>query len=54
MYIFQRTFGIPALMWGPSGGNAHQADEYVDIASLYQAFQVLAHFVADWCGVEAI
>ena len=54
MYIFQRIFGIPALMWGPSGGNAHQADEYVDIASLYRAFQALAHFVADWCGVEAV
>jgi len=49
MYIFQRTFGIPALMWGPRG-QCSSGDEYVDIASLYQAFQVLAHFVADWCG----
>jgi acetylornithine deacetylase len=54
MYIFQKVFGIPALMWGPSGGNAHGADEYVDIESLYQAAKALAHFVADWCGVEPV
>ncbi len=51
MYVFQRCFNIPAVMWGPCGSNAHQADEYVDLNSLYQATRVLAHFVVRWCGV---
>lgn len=52
MYIFQKCFDIPALMWGPDGAGAHQADEYVDIASLVNATRVLAQFVCNWCGVE--
>ncbi|MGH9339855.1 MAG: M20/M25/M40 family metallo-hydrolase [Acidobacteriota bacterium] len=52
MYIFQRCFNTPALMWGPSGGNAHQADEFVEIDSLFQAIRVLLHFVCRWCEVE--
>jgi acetylornithine deacetylase len=53
MYVFQRCFQIPALMWGPSGANAHQADEYVELDSLAKAARVLAHFVANWCEVQA-
>jgi acetylornithine deacetylase len=53
MYIFQRCFDTPALMWGPSGANAHQANEFVEIESLWRATQVLAHFVVRWCGIEA-
>ena len=53
MYIFQRCFNTPALMWGPAGGNAHQADEFVEIDSLVEATRVLLHFVARWCGIEA-
>lgn len=52
MYIFQRCFQMPALMWGPSGGNAHQADEYVDVESLVAATRVLLQMVHRWCGVE--
>lgn len=52
MYIFQRCFQMPALMWGPSGGNAHQADEFVDIESLVQAARALLQMVHRWCGVE--
>ena len=52
MYIFQRCFGIPALMWGPFGGNAHQADEFVDLDSLFEATRALLRFVVQWCGTE--
>jgi acetylornithine deacetylase len=52
MHIFQRSFKMPALMWGPAGGNAHQADEFVDIESLKEAARALLHFVPRWCGVE--
>jgi len=52
MFIFQQCFRIPALMWGPAGGNAHQADEYVEIESLFTATRVLLRFVSRWCGIE--
>jgi len=52
MYIFQRCFDTPALMWGPSGDHAHQADEWVDLDSLFQATRVLLRFVSSWCEVE--
>lgn len=54
MYIFQNCFDIPAIMWGPDGGGAHQADEFVDIASLVKATRVLSRFVCGWCGVEGV
>jgi len=50
MYVFQKCFGIPAIMWGPSGGNAHQPDEYVELDSLYEAARVLLRFVVGWAG----
>jgi acetylornithine deacetylase len=52
MYVFQREFQIPAVVWGPVGGNAHVPDEYVDIDSLIQSTQVLLRFVCDWCGAQ--
>jgi len=52
MYVFQRCFGIPAIMWGPGGGGSHQADEFVELDSLFEATRVLLHFVVRWCGNE--
>ncbi len=52
MFMFQRCFNTPAIMWGPHGANAHQPDEYVELDSLFQATQVLLRFVSRWCGVE--
>ncbi|MCC6393646.1 MAG: M20/M25/M40 family metallo-hydrolase [Bryobacterales bacterium] len=52
MYVFQRCFDIPAIMWGPAGGNAHQADEFVELDSLLEAARVLLLFVCRWCGME--
>jgi acetylornithine deacetylase len=40
------------FMWGPHGGNAHQADEYVEVESLFTAARVLLRFVGRWCGLE--
>ena len=51
MYIFQKCFSIPAIMWGPDGGRAHQSDEYVEVPSLETATRVLARFVCQWCGL---
>ena len=49
MFVFQQCFNTPAIMWGPHGGNAHQADEYVEIDSLFTAARVLLRFVGRWC-----
>jgi acetylornithine deacetylase len=51
MFVIQKCFETPALMWGPDGAGAHQADEYVDVESLYAATRVLLRFVARWCGL---
>lgn len=52
MYIFHQL-GIPAVLWGPSGGNTHGADEYLEIDTAVAAAKVLLLFVCDWCGAAA-
>ncbi len=51
MFAFHE-FGVPAVLWGPSGGNTHAADEYVELDSVTVAAQALLLFVCRWCGVE--
>ena len=48
-YIFE---GVPATCYGAAGGNAHAADEWLDLNSLAPAAKVLAKFIVEWCGVE--
>jgi len=50
MYVFHE-FGIPALLWGPGGGNVHMSDEYLEIDSLVASTKALLAFVCQWCGV---
>lgn len=45
--------GIPAIMYGPGGANAHKPDEYVKIDELLTVAQVLALTILDWCGYES-
>jgi acetylornithine deacetylase len=47
-YIFQ---GVPSTCYGAAGGNAHAADEWLDLTSMAPAAKVLAKFIVDWCGV---
>jgi acetylornithine deacetylase len=49
MYIFHE-FGIPAVLWGATGGNTHAADEYLEIDSVIKAAETLLRFVCRWCG----
>jgi len=51
MYVFHQGFGIPAVVWGPSGGNTHGADEYLELDSAVAVAKSLLLFVYDWCGV---
>jgi acetylornithine deacetylase len=50
MFIFHQ-FGMPAVLWGPNGGNTHAADEYVEIDSVVATAGALLAFVCRWCGV---
>lgn len=52
MYVFHQAFGIPAVLWGPRGGNTHAADEYVEIDSVIEAAKTLLTFVPRWCGLS--
>jgi len=51
MFVFHQAFSIPAVLWGPRGGNTHAADEYVEIDSLVAAAKTLMLFVCRWCGL---
>jgi len=44
--------GIPATCYGPEARNIHGIDESVSIESTLRVAQVLALFIARWCGVE--
>jgi acetylornithine deacetylase len=53
LWALQRTFGMPAVVFGPAGGNSHAADEYVEMGSVFGFVETLLLFILDWCGVEA-
>lgn len=44
--------GIPAVSYGPVGGNFHNADEYVELDSIVAGARTLALFLLAWCGYE--
>jgi acetylornithine deacetylase len=45
---------IPALNYGCFAENYHGFDERVDLASLRRTTEVIALFIAEWCGVEPV
>lgn len=48
LWVFHE-FGIPAVLWGPKGGNIHAADEYLDLDSAAGAGATLLRFLCEWC-----
>jgi acetylornithine deacetylase len=44
-------YGIPALCYGPIGGQIHAVEEWVDLESLRACTRVLAGVLIDWCGI---
>ena len=51
--ISQNMYGsIPATCYGPEAQNIHGIDEPVSIESTLRVAQLLALFMARWCGVE--
>lgn len=51
---FYGPYGIPSLCWGPVAENIHGFDERVDLASVRRTTEVIALFIADWCGLDAL
>ena len=45
--------GVPSGCYGPTGGNGHAADEWLDLRSLVPTAKVLGAFLIDWCGVAS-
>jgi acetylornithine deacetylase len=50
MFALRELFDIPGVIFGPVGANAHAADEYIDLESLYTFWEVAYAFVLEWCG----
>jgi acetylornithine deacetylase len=50
-FLDQKYFGIPTLLFGPRGAGAHNADEYVETASILRTAEVYLAAALDWCGV---
>jgi hypothetical protein len=53
MFVFHQ-FKIPTVVWGPSGGNTHGADEYVELDSVVLATKALLLFLCRRCGIDAL
>ena len=44
--------GIPAMAFGPSGGNVHVADEWVSVETLVDFAKIYGLMAMEICGVE--
>ena len=49
-FLSQRYFEIPTLLFGPRGAGAHNADEYVETASIMRTAEVYLAAALEWCG----
>ncbi|WP_233155559.1 ArgE/DapE family deacylase [Sedimentitalea arenosa] len=47
-------YGIPAFCYGAQAENIHGFDERVNLESLLRTTEVLALFIADWCGLNRL
>ena len=50
--FFNNYYEIPATCYGPKAIAIHGVDERVSIDSMEQVALVMAHLIANWCGVE--
>ncbi|MDF2723839.1 MAG: hypothetical protein K0Q59_3514 [Paenibacillus sp.] len=51
-FMFNLHSPTPAVVIGPSGANAHAADEYVEVDSLLHLTEIYARTIVRWCGVS--
>ncbi len=48
-FLNQREFGIPTLVFGPTGAGAHNVNEYAGIRSVHLTAQTLLAAALAWC-----
>ncbi|MEF3302009.1 M20 family metallopeptidase [Paenibacillus sp. GYB003] len=53
-FVFNLHSPTPAVVLGPSGANAHAADEYVEVESLLRLTELYARTIVEWCGISDI
>ena len=51
LFAVQRDFGLQGIHFGPGGGGAHSADEYVELDDLLRVTKALTLLALDWCEV---
>lgn len=52
--LFFHRGGMPTIVFGAGDlRHAHSFDERIDLGDILRAAEVIARFVASWCGVEA-
>ncbi|HEY6245154.1 MAG TPA: M20/M25/M40 family metallo-hydrolase [Pyrinomonadaceae bacterium] len=51
-FLNQNYFGMPTLIFGPRGAGAHNANEYVEVASVLQTAEVLLAMALQWCEIS--
>jgi acetylornithine deacetylase len=49
-FMIQNYYGIPTLLFGPSGAGAHNVDEYVTTKSVIETAETLLAAALVWCG----
>ena len=49
-FLAQRYFKIPTLLFGPRGAGSHNANEYVEVASVLRTAEVYLAAALEWCG----
>jgi acetylornithine deacetylase len=52
MWALHRNYAMPAVVFGPRGGNSHAADEYIEMESVFAFAESLLLFILEWCGVD--
>lgn len=40
----------PVVYYGPTGGNIHAPDEYVEVETMRQVARVVAGVISNWCA----
>jgi acetylornithine deacetylase len=51
-FMFNLYSGTPAVILGPSGGNAHSADEFINVDDYLALIKIYAWTIVDWCGLN--
>ncbi len=49
-FLAHREFGIPTLLFGPKGAGSHNANEYVEVASVLRTAEVYLAATLEWCA----